>query len=163
MRNFLSKLFCNKKCNNLKTSFSTLDSRILAEFLSHLEIDQIGGWKWVFLHLEGWKTTIYHIYTLILQCSWRYMHFLENSMFVLNAYFCCELNFVAILRSKLRFLLRNTGRKNLAGGGSGQNNALSTCRIPLEFLHQWLHLILNVFTPISLGLKLTEWLCEKIP
>ena len=24
-------------------------------------------------------------------------------MFVLNAYFCCELRFVAILRSKLRF------------------------------------------------------------
>ena len=37
------------------------------------------------------------------------MHFLENSMFVLNAYFCRELRFVAILRSKLRFLLRNTG------------------------------------------------------
>ena len=37
------------------------------------------------------------------------MHFLENSMFVLNAYLCCELRFVAILRSKLRFLLRNTG------------------------------------------------------
>ena len=30
-------------------------------------------------------------------------------MFVLNAYFCRELRFVAILRSKLRFLLRNTG------------------------------------------------------
>ena len=30
-------------------------------------------------------------------------------MFVLNAYFRCELRFVAILRSKLRFLLRNTG------------------------------------------------------
>ena len=47
------------------------------------------------------------------------MHFLENSMFVLNAYFCREFRFVAILRSKLRFLLRNTGvdsdfRKNLA-------------------------------------------------
>ena len=37
------------------------------------------------------------------------MHFLENSMFVLNAYFCRELRFVAILRSKLRFLLRNPG------------------------------------------------------
>ena len=37
------------------------------------------------------------------------MHFLENSMFVLNAYFCRELRFVAILRSKLSFLLRNTG------------------------------------------------------
>ena len=40
-------------------------------------------------------------------------------MFVLNAYFCREFRFVAILRSKLRFLLRNTGvdsdfRKNLA-------------------------------------------------
>ena len=34
------------------------------------------------------------------------MHFLENSMFILNAYFCRELKFVAILRSKLRFLLR---------------------------------------------------------
>ena len=56
---------------------------------------------------------MYHIYTLILQCSfhsnWRYMHFLENSMFVLNVYFCRELRFVAILRSKLRFLFRNTG------------------------------------------------------
>ena len=30
-------------------------------------------------------------------------------MFVLNAYFRRELRFVAILRSKLRFLLRNTG------------------------------------------------------
>ena len=37
------------------------------------------------------------------------MHFLENSMFVLNSYFCRESRFVAILRSKLRFLLRNTG------------------------------------------------------
>ena len=37
------------------------------------------------------------------------MHFLQNSMFVLNVYFCRELKFVAILRSKLRFLLRNTG------------------------------------------------------
>ena len=52
------------------------------------------------------------------------MHFLENSMFVLNAYFCRELRFVAILRSKLRFFLRNTGvdseflRKKLAAGGS---------------------------------------------
>ena len=46
-------------------------------------------------------------------------------MFVLNAYFCRELRFVAILRSKLRFLLRNTDvdseflRKKLAAGGSG--------------------------------------------
>ena len=30
-------------------------------------------------------------------------------MFVLNSYFCRESRFVAILRSKLRFLLRNTG------------------------------------------------------
>ena len=30
------------------------------------------------------------------------MNFLENSMFVLNAYFCREIRFVAILRSKLR-------------------------------------------------------------
>ena len=37
------------------------------------------------------------------------MHFLENSMFILNAYFCRELRFVASLGSKLRFLLRNTG------------------------------------------------------
>ena len=37
------------------------------------------------------------------------MHFLENSMFVLNAYFCHELRLVATLRSKLRFLFRNTG------------------------------------------------------
>ena len=29
-------------------------------------------------------------------------------MFVLNAYFCRDLRFVAILRSKLRFLLRTT-------------------------------------------------------
>ena len=40
-------------------------------------------------------------------------------MFVLNAYFYHESEFVVILRSKLRFLLRNTGvdsdfRKNLA-------------------------------------------------
>ena len=47
-------------------------------------------------------------------------------MFVPNTYFCRELRFVAILRSNLRFLLRNTGlrlyseflRKNLAAGGS---------------------------------------------
>ena len=45
-------------------------------------------------------------------------------MFVLNAHFCRELKFVAILRFKLRFLLRNTGvdseflRKKLAAGGS---------------------------------------------
>ena len=49
-------------------------------------------------------------------------------MFVLNAQFCHELRFVAILRSKLRFLLRNTGvdsdfyseflRKKLAAEGS---------------------------------------------
>ena len=32
-----------------------------------------------------------------------YMHFLENSMLVLNAYFYRELRFVTILRSKLRF------------------------------------------------------------
>ena len=37
------------------------------------------------------------------------MHFLENSMFILNAYSCRELRFVACLGSKLRFLLRNTG------------------------------------------------------
>ena len=37
------------------------------------------------------------------------MHFLEHTMFVLNAYFCRELRFVTILHSKLRFLLRNTG------------------------------------------------------
>ena len=30
-------------------------------------------------------------------------------MFVLNAFFCHELKFVAILRSKLGVLLRNTG------------------------------------------------------
>ena len=30
-------------------------------------------------------------------------------MFVLNGYFCRELKFIVILRSKLRFLLRNTG------------------------------------------------------
>ena len=38
-------------------------------------------------------------------CFQIYIHFLENPMFVLNAYFCSELKFVAILRSKLR----NTG------------------------------------------------------
>ena len=53
--------------------FFVLYSRPLADFLSHLG-------KWVrlikfeaenefFLHLEGWKPTKYHIYTLILQCS----------------------------------------------------------------------------------------------
>ena len=50
-----------------------------------------------------------------------------DSMFVLNAYFCRELRLVAILRSKLRLLLRNSEvdsdftqslRKNLAGGVS---------------------------------------------
>ena len=60
------------------------------------------------------------------------MHFLENSMFVLNMYFCRELRFVAILRSKLRFLLRNTEvdseflRKKLAAEGSGCHTILST-------------------------------------
>ena len=54
-------------------------------------------------------------------------------MFVLNAYFCRELRFVAILRSKLRFLLRNTGvdsdftqnfwGKKLAAGGSAPTSA----------------------------------------
>ena len=39
----------------------------------------------------------------------KIMHFLENSIIVLNTYFCRESKFVAILRSKLRFLLRNTG------------------------------------------------------
>ena len=39
------------------------------------------------------------------------MHFLENSMSVLNAYFRREIRFVAILRSKLRLLLRNTGEE----------------------------------------------------
>ena len=34
-------------------------------------------------------------------------------MFVLNAYFCRELRFVVILRSKLRFLLRNTGNTEI--------------------------------------------------
>ena len=48
-------------------------------------------------------------------------------MFVLNAYFCRELRFVAILCSKLRFLLRNTKvdpeflRKKLAAEGSATN------------------------------------------
>ena len=60
------------------------------------------------------------------------MHFLEISMFVLNAYFRRELRFVAVLRSKLRFLLRNTDRlrfyseflrKKLAAGGSGRNTS----------------------------------------
>ena len=47
-------------------------------------------------------------------------------MFVLNAYFCRELRFIAILRSKLRFLLRYSevdivylvSEENLAGGVS---------------------------------------------
>ena len=45
--------------------------------------DQIRGWICVFLHLEGWKPTKYHIFTIILESSchwiginWRYMHFL---------------------------------------------------------------------------------------
>ena len=54
-------------------SFFVLHSRLLADSLSHLgkwvKSNQIWGWKWNFLHLDGWKTT----------------------------------------RSKLRFLLRNTG------------------------------------------------------
>ena len=33
----------------------------------------------------------------------------NSTMFVLNAYFGRELRFVAILRSKFRFLLRNIG------------------------------------------------------
>ena len=39
----------------------------------------------------------------------NFLSHLGNSMFVLNGYFCCELKFFAILSSKLRFLLRNTG------------------------------------------------------
>ena len=59
------------------------------------------------------KPTKYHIFTIILESSchwiginWRYMHFLWNSMFVPNGYFCRESKFVVILRPKLRFLLR---------------------------------------------------------
>ena len=61
------------------------------------------------------------------------MHFLENSIFFLNAYFCHELRFVATLRSKLRFLLRKTGvdseflRKNLAAEVSGLAKCLTKC------------------------------------
>ena len=39
------------------------------------QIDLIWGWKWVFLHLEGLKATMYHIYTLILQCSCHWIGF----------------------------------------------------------------------------------------
>ena len=55
-------------------SFFVLYSRLLADFLSHLGKwvkSNPWGWKWNFLLLEGWKTTMYHIYTLILQCSWH--------------------------------------------------------------------------------------------
>ena len=50
-------------------SFFVSYSRLSESFGKMGQIDQIWGWKWVFLHLEGWKTTKYHIYTLILQCS----------------------------------------------------------------------------------------------
>ena len=55
-------------------------------------------------------------------------------MFVLNAFSCRELKFVAILRAKLRFLLRNIGvdrfyseflRKNLAAEVSDSLSVLS--------------------------------------
>ena len=71
------------------------------------------------------------------------MHFLENSMFVLNAYFCRELRFVAILRSKLRFLLRNTGvdseflRKKLAVEGSGQDLNVTNKILKMNFLKDY--------------------------
>ena len=64
-------------------------------------------------------------------------------MFVLSAYFCRELRFVVILRSKLRFLLRNTGvdseflRKKLAVEVSGMKSRPSKlrefCLVFLEF------------------------------
>ena len=68
------------------------------------------------------------------------MHFLENSMFVLNAYFCRELRFVASLGSKLRFFTQKYRsrlrffseflRKELAGGGSVAESGVdwSTCK-----------------------------------
>ena len=63
----------NRAPSRLRISEFVLYSRLLADFLSHLG-------KWVklinfeaenefFLHLGGCKTTKYHIYTLILQCS----------------------------------------------------------------------------------------------
>ena len=42
-------------------------------------------------------------------CALGRLKILETWMFVLNAFFCHELKFVAILRSKLGVLLRNTG------------------------------------------------------
>ena len=67
-------------------------------------------------------------------------------MIVLNAHFCCEIKFVAIWRSKLGFLLRNTGvdsdfsseflRKDLAGWGSAPQEVrveLKTCSAILGF------------------------------
>ena len=60
------------------------------------------------------------------------MHFLENSRFVLNAYFYRELRFVAILLSRLRFLPKNTGvdseflRKKLTVEVSGLNIPMNT-------------------------------------
>ena len=50
-------------------SFSSLYSRLSESSGKMGQIDQIWGWELVFLHLKGWKTTIYHIYALILQCS----------------------------------------------------------------------------------------------
>ena len=76
------------------------------------------------------------------------MHFLENSMFVLNAYFCRELRFVSILRSKLRFLLRNTGvdsdfTQNFWGKNWRLKSLLCTLNIPEIFLIGLLRYILG--------------------
>ena len=49
-------------------SFFSLYSRPSESFGKVGQIDQIWGWIWVFLYLKGWKTTRYHIFTLILEC-----------------------------------------------------------------------------------------------
>ena len=41
--------------------------KCLAKWMWFQHLESLG--ELVFLHLEGWKTTIYHIYALILQCS----------------------------------------------------------------------------------------------
>ena len=99
--------------------FFVLYSRPLADFLSHLG-------KWVrlikfeaenefFVHLKGWKTTKYHIYTLILQCScryigfnWIYMHFLKGFIFVPIHTFVVNQKLSQICTLKLRLLIRQT-------------------------------------------------------
>ena len=97
------------------------------------------------------------------------MHFLENSMFVLNAYFCRELRFVAILRSRLRFLLRNTWVdsdftqnfwvKNWRLKALLQASPTAICKLA-RFLKLWPTLTTSVLLPIkdrSAGHRICWW------